>query len=232
MFDDVLYDFRKFFCLPTNNFLNSFAYDLVFGFLPRRFSAGNYIYNEDDDAEELYLILKGVINVGFTIQGNKFSVEELSKDSVIGDYYVVKNRKSEFFFEAQNVIESIGIPKEHFLNVLNTHPKKKDLIIPKILSGYQKFREKMIKEQKRRLEGYNLINDYYDIVVKSKDLNNDMNELLFANEAKVETDIVISNRIDMILDKAVAFSKKLDKIINDFDKEFESFSDLMENNLS
>ena len=69
---------------------------------------------------------------------------EIGPKMTVGDYYVMKNKKSEFIFEANTVVEAIGITREHFMGVLDKHTKKKEGIVEKSNKSYLAFKEKMV----------------------------------------------------------------------------------------
>ncbi|MDR3548151.1 MAG: hypothetical protein P4M11_07805 [Candidatus Pacebacteria bacterium] len=82
--------------------------------------------------------------MGFTIQESKHIAKELEPKTCIGDYYVIKNRKSEFFYEAKDTVEGIGITRDHFLKVLDENPKNREDMVTRCVENYQKFRELMV----------------------------------------------------------------------------------------
>ena len=58
------------------------------------------------------------------MKGQKYPAKELGPKNYFGDYYILANRKSEFYYEAKTDVETIGITKQHFLSVLEKHPAK------------------------------------------------------------------------------------------------------------
>ena len=98
-------------------------YEISFGFLPRSFPKEATIYRKDEDVEELYLVRKGTISVGFTLKGKQYHAKELGPKSYFGAHYIFINKKSEFYYNAMTDVEAIGITKSYFLEVMDKHPK-------------------------------------------------------------------------------------------------------------
>ena len=137
LFGDIFYKFKVFF--RTSQFPDSkYLYDMAFGFLPRRFEEGDVIYREQEEVPEMYLILDGTVGVGYVFfdmqlgDQNNYSGDKnktmneyfgkfLMRRSYFGEYYLMTNRKSEFLYKAITEVKAIGIPKAHFLKVLEKH---------------------------------------------------------------------------------------------------------------
>jgi CRP-like cAMP-binding protein len=104
--------------------------------MPRKFKKGTMIYKEDDDVEELYLIRTGLLSIGFTLKAEKFSGKEVGQRSCIGAYYVINQKKAEFFYEAATDVEAIGINGTFFMDVIEKHKKKGEEIKNETLDDY------------------------------------------------------------------------------------------------
>jgi hypothetical protein len=63
LFGDVLFMFRQFF-RTVDNLDSKFLSDLCLGFQPRKFEAGEIIYEEEEEAPEVYFIMSGTVSVG------------------------------------------------------------------------------------------------------------------------------------------------------------------------
>ena len=57
---------------------------------------------------------------------------------------MIKNRKCEFFFEAATTVVAVGISRDHFLSVLEKHPKNKTEMSKRIVECYMSFRDYMV----------------------------------------------------------------------------------------
>ena len=82
-------------------------YACAFGFMPRRFedtSEDRYIYQEEEEANEIYFFQTGMIGVGFGMIVNGLNTEDeiIAKRMssgpqhhlIVGDHYVMNNYKS------------------------------------------------------------------------------------------------------------------------------------------
>ena len=59
--------------------------------------------------------------MGFTLKGQQYPAKELGPNNYFGEYYILTNKKSEFYYEAKTDVEAIGITKQHFVSVLDKH---------------------------------------------------------------------------------------------------------------
>ena len=82
LYEDIFYRFRAFFNVKTEDshicqdlMLDAdsrFLYDICFGLMPRRFDPTDedrIIFEEEDVVSELYLILDGVVGIGYNLLG-------------------------------------------------------------------------------------------------------------------------------------------------------------------
>lgn len=108
LFADVFKQFRKFFMAESvhdSRFLN----EIGNGLMPRKFSPttpDNLIYDEEEDAPELYLVTDGIIEIGFRhLSGNIGTGDEpfiIAKklpagakySTIICDHYVISDSKT------------------------------------------------------------------------------------------------------------------------------------------
>lgn len=83
-------------------------FDVVFGFMPRRFEPPDsdaVIYDEEDEVSEMYFLLEGVIEIAFSLISNgmrdKFTFgRRQSGKQLLCDHYVVNKQKSQFIYMA------------------------------------------------------------------------------------------------------------------------------------
>lgn len=221
MFSEFIYDFRDFFMVSYTKLSTKFTYDISFGILPRRFKAGEEIYKEDDDVEEIYLITKGIVSAGFTIRGVKFRAKEIQQKSTVGDYYVLKGRKSEFLYEAETEVEAMGITGEFFMSVLNNYPDKKAAITNRSSKLYTEFREQMKTARRRKLANANLLSDYCEILISDKTKEDNVQELVYGDGTEAETDQEIKNKIDGLIEEINGLASKLENAKKKLGQEFE-----------
>ena len=185
------------------------SYEIAVGFLPRNFRQRSMVYTENDCVEELYLISKGVVSVGFTLSGMKYPILEFGKKAVIGSYYVFKNTISEFYYQAKTDVEVIGINKEYFLSVINNHKSKSKPIKDICIKFYEeKIRKKVLKYRERAIKKFNNISVYGDIDMTDR-LICPYEDFLEGNEPEKK----IASETE-IIDKLIYLSKDLELINN------------------
>jgi len=143
MFLDILYEFRNFF-KDIENCNSEFIYFLSFGFLPRKYEKGTIIYNQNELVEEMYLIRKGRVSVGFKINEEHYEIAELVPTSSFGDYYILKHKMSEFNYQAETTVEVIGITREHLLEAVERYPKKGKKLIDEAVERYSELRKAIV----------------------------------------------------------------------------------------
>lgn len=110
--------FKRFFNVETKD-EKQFIYDLVFGFMPRKFEPTDedkIIYDEEDEVTEMYLIFEGQIEIAFSLISNgmrdKFAFGKRQPGKqIICDHYVVNNQKSQFIYMAVKEISSFALSK-------------------------------------------------------------------------------------------------------------------------
>lgn len=130
--------FKRFFNVETKD-EKQFIYDLVFGFMPRKFEPTDedkIIYDEEDEVTEMYLIFEGQIEIAFSLISNgmrdKFAFGKRQPGKqIICDHYVVNNQKSQFIYMAVKEISSFALSKTFVHN----------RIFPKYPVIYQKLQQ-------------------------------------------------------------------------------------------
>eukprot|EP01022_Parablepharisma_sp_SALTPOND_P018466 TRINITY_DN3017_c0_g1_i1.p3 TRINITY_DN3017_c0_g1~~TRINITY_DN3017_c0_g1_i1.p3 ORF type:complete len:507 (-),score=71.30 TRINITY_DN3017_c0_g1_i1:7765-9285(-) len=233
LFDDIFWDFRHFFNVP-NKALSKFLYDIAFGFLPRIFKQGSVIYKEDEDVEELYLIRKGAVSVGFTLKGQKYPAKELGPKTYFGDYYIFENRKSEFYYEARTDVEAIGITKAHFLSVLEKHKAKGEEIKQASIERYLKeIRADVVETRKRVLKKYNTVNPYESITIVEKTdrpaLEPNKKTIISEAEADTEAGKIIEEKLENVTEELADYNKRILDFTEKYNKAFEKLTAILEN---
>lgn len=101
----------RFFNVDTKN-EKEFIYDLVFGFMPRKFDASDeqdrIIYDEEEEVSEMFFIQEGTIEIAFSLiyiqrtdKSEKFNFGCKYKSKIlICDHYVVNKQKTQFIYIA------------------------------------------------------------------------------------------------------------------------------------
>ena len=63
-------------------------------------------------------------------------MKDLVPKNHFGAYCIIRQKKSEFFYDSQCVVEAIGITKDHFLSVFKKHPDKAAEMTQTIVYSY------------------------------------------------------------------------------------------------
>jgi len=208
-------------------------YDIAFGFLPRIFKQGTIIYKEDEDVEELYLIRKGSVAVGFTLKGQKYPSKELTVKNTFGDYYVFANRKSEFYYEAKTDVEAIGITKSHFMEVVGKYKEKGDEIIKATNKRYaEELRSDIIKARERVLKKYNMVNPYESIKIVEKEerapLEPNKKTLVSEGDSDAEAGKIIEEKLESVSNELAKYNKNILNFTEKYNKAFEKLAAVLE----
>jgi len=75
--------------------------------------------------EELYLIQDGIIDVGYSIEDSNKSVKycmQLENVKFIGDFYVLFEMPSKYYFKSNTKVNGFGINKDDFIQTLEKYP--------------------------------------------------------------------------------------------------------------
>ena len=120
MFDDIYSKYKLFFnsdSKPDPEFL----YDLVFGLRPRKYDTSDeekLILDEEDEVREMYLLEAGIVGIGFYLFTQGLSKKQyklgtfMRGNSIICDYYVCFNKKSEFIFMVVQDVKAFSISQK------------------------------------------------------------------------------------------------------------------------
>ncbi len=82
--------------------------------------------------------------MGFTSRNEAYEVAQLGAKGNFGDYYIIKQKKAEFFYLAKTEVEAVGITREHFLAVLDKYPKRGHLMKEKAIERHVILREAIV----------------------------------------------------------------------------------------
>ena len=126
LFSDLFKKFKKFFQLNSVK-ESKFKYDIAFGFMPRKFDFNDeqdkVIYNEEEDATEMYFLTDGIVGVGFNLFSNKVNSKSLfiakkllggeKNQTIIADHYVVNQCPTQFVYIAvQKDVHAFALTKK------------------------------------------------------------------------------------------------------------------------
>ena len=138
------------------NIYYKFYYELSFLLLPRLFSKDEIIYNLNDEVEELYLIMNGMVSI--TYGKNKdiihFKTNFYSGDQ-IGTYYSLYNLPAEYEYIAGDESKVYGINKIEFLKLLKKYPEIEDQMREMQYNSYKNFKNHMDNGIRKELNEHN-----------------------------------------------------------------------------
>jgi len=81
---------------------------------PRQFFAGDTIYKEMEQVEEVIFVIAGDYVVGYTINSIEHFALRMGKKTVIGDHSLMFRKKSEFLYRALRNLDCYAIRKGNF----------------------------------------------------------------------------------------------------------------------
>lgn len=85
---------------------------------------GQQIYQRNDDCNELIFILKGTVQLGWHTELGRYIIHKFIPSGILLNIiYLISNSKFEHEFIAHEATVLAVIPKDAFLNVLNSNPK-------------------------------------------------------------------------------------------------------------
>ena len=123
-----------------------FYYELSFVFLPRHFKTSEVIYYQNDDVEEMYFIIDGEVNVGYSFdlenKDQRYHVK-ISSGDFFGGYYNLYNVNSNYRYVSENDSKMYAINKFDLLKLVKKFPeinKKMRQIV------YDKYRDTVKRE--------------------------------------------------------------------------------------
>ena len=153
------------------NVYYKYYYELSFLMMPRLFAKDEIIYNADEEVEELYLIMEGVVSMGYNKykniihhKTNFFSGEHL------GVYYCLYNLNAEFECIAIEECKLYGINKIEFLKLLKDYPEIEEQVREIQYNLYKSIKNQMENGIRKEVNDYNktIDNEENKIVYESK----------------------------------------------------------------
>lgn len=138
------------------NVYYKYYYELSFLLMPRLFNKDEIIYNENEEVEELYLIMGGIVSMGLSKYKNiiKHRTNFFSGDH-LGAYYCLYNVNAEFECVAVEECKLYGINKIEFLKLLKDYPEIEDQIREIQYNLYKSVKNQMENGIKKEVNEYN-----------------------------------------------------------------------------
>jgi len=198
------------------NIYYKFYYDLSFLLLPRLFSKDEIIYNLDEEVEELYLIMDGMVSVSY---GKHKDIVHHKTNFYSGDqvglYYCLYNLTAEYEYVAGDESKVYGINKIEFLKLLKKYPEIEDQMREIQYNSYKNFKIHADNGIRKDINEHNndIIEGDNKIEFKSKEIinfNGNKNGMTINNF--LENEIKIKNeeikKLDENLNKKFKESRK------------------------
>jgi CRP-like cAMP-binding protein len=133
--------------------------------MPRLFEINEIIYNQNDDVEEMYFIIIGMVEIGYKKSYNsepKYYHILYNRD-YFGGYYNLYNIRSEYIYKAKEESKLYAINKIDFLKLLKKFP-----IIEKHMrkNVYNKFKRGVKFQMDKSIQ-----KDYQNLEIINEDDN-------------------------------------------------------------
>ena len=184
------------------NVYYKYYYELSFLLMPRLFSKNEIIYNEDEEVEEIYLIVDGIVSMGMSKYNNiiHHKTNFFSGDQ-LGGYYCLYNVNAEFECKAVEECKLYGINKIEILKLLKDYPEIEDQMREIQYNLYKSVKNQMEKGIRKEINEYN-----------SKQ-ENDENKIKYESKPMVSFD---ANKNGMTINNVIIedIKKKEDEIKN------------------
>ena len=207
------------------NVYYKFYYELSFLLMPRLFSKDEIIYNANEEVEELYLIMEGIVSMGMHEYKNiiHHKTNFFSGDH-LGVYYCLYNVEAEFEFKAVEECKSYGINKIDFLKLLKDYPEIEDQIRDAQYTLYKNVKNQMDNGINKEVNDYNhkLKSDENIIIYESKPMvefeanKNGMTINNFLVEEIKEKEVEIKKLNEILEEKYQKENNKLKEIKKNF----------------
>jgi len=162
-----------------------------FYFTKLNYKPGDIIIKENDNSNEIFLIINGVVNIQKEINNKKeINIITRQKGDIIGELGLIENKPRASSIICKTEVELIKIERDHFFSILNLIPKV-NFNINQILAS--RFRE-AIYQTSSEISKYQVILKLNQTIVKQKKelekLNTKLasnNEILKLAKEKAET---------------------------------------------
>lgn len=133
---------------------------------PRTFKKKQQILSELDECLEIYFVLRGSFEAGFSINNKKIYRLMYSQNKTIGAFNVVFNKRSQYLIRASSLMNCFGCRKRSFLNLLDLYPEFGRQLKIIIFSNYDRnFRKPLLKKKRDLIIALSQRKDYNQILV-------------------------------------------------------------------
>ena len=123
--------------------------------------AKEIIYYELDEVNEIIFVEEGKYDVGYEINKVKKFKLRLTKNSVIGAFNVLFDRRQNFIYRAYTDCKGYFIRKIGWKKILNMYPEFKPILRKKVLfEFFFQVRKPIDRFKLQEIEKYNTRNDF------------------------------------------------------------------------
>ena len=164
--------------------------------MPRLFEVNEIIYNQNDDVEEMYFIIIGMVEIGYK---NNYNTEPkyyhiLYNRDYFGGYYTLYNIRSEFVYRAKEECKLYAINKIDFLKLLKKFPIIENLMRKNVYNKFKRgVKAHMDKSIKKDFNNYDIQND--NNIENDNDNENENDNEINTDSNKKNKNIVIKNKM-------------------------------------
>ena len=207
---DIFSKFNNFFLYRKyKNVYYKFYYELSFLIMPRLFYKNEIIYSEDEEVEELYLIMNGIVSMGpgrfkdiIHYKTNLFPGNQL------GVYYCLYNVNSEFEFVAVEDCKFYGINKIQLLKLLKDYPEIEEQMREIYYNSHKSIKNQLESGIKKDINIYNNKQDNEENLIKY-----DFRKMIGFEENK--NGMTINNALKKEIDEKKEEIKKLNEFLEE-----------------
>ena len=156
--------------------LRGFVKNIMQKLEPIKFERGEILYEELDEFTEIIIIMRGITETGYRINGvPKFVVKYYG--GIIGDYFVTHNLRSQFIYRTNTQCKGYFIRKKAWMDIIEDDDFKilKPPMLEKVRQNFQETRKKILDYKLRDLKKIAARHDY-DYILSLTYLNNDLGD--------------------------------------------------------
>ena len=138
----------------------------------RYFDAQEVIYKELEECNDIIFVQKGSFNIGYEINKKIKLRYRFGPRNYIGAFNVCFYKRSFFHYEAQTIINGLGIRKSKILTLLDEYSHFKDCFYLNALDHYDfRIRKPLLKKKNFEIEQIKLRKDYDQLLYLHEDPN-------------------------------------------------------------
>lgn len=114
---------------------SGFMIDLLDSLEFRMYQPGTLIANELGECNEVLFVQQGMYNVGYQINNKVYYRKQLGKQSTIGGFQIMFNKRFQFIYKTCNIVKGLSVRKESFIQIASSWPE----FMPQMRTKFWKF---------------------------------------------------------------------------------------------